>query len=156
MYMRIGDAIYLWRNYRGMTQAELARDSKVPRPNLVAIESGEREVSLPTLRLLAHALNITPGDLINGNLPIAVDRNKFSRDILEKIASINYPPFGAILSKITKNRVEAIRGNFRKSLKGRKDSIYNWLLLKAVLGNAIVNNLLSRQEKKNLIWIRNR
>lgn len=149
--MRIGDAIYLWRNYRGLTQAELARGSKVPRPNLVAIELGEREVVLPTLRSLAHALNITPGDLVNGIPPIEVDRAKFSRDVLEKIASNSYGYLGDMLSKITRNRLNAASEIYKKSLKRHKDCIYNWLLLKAVLGNDIINNLLSRQEKKSFI-----
>ena len=86
--MMIGDAVYLWRNYRGLTQADLSKGSKMPRPNIVAIELGEREVSLPTLRSLAHTLNITPGVLVNGIPPVAVDRTKFSRDVLEKIAGV--------------------------------------------------------------------
>ena len=52
-----------------MTQVELARAARISRPNLSAIERGEREVTLKTLRALALALDVRPGVLADGQLP---------------------------------------------------------------------------------------
>ena len=62
--------LYLWRLQRGLSQEELAKKAGIPRPNLSAIESGKREPSLGTLRVLAWSLGTTSGALINGSPPI--------------------------------------------------------------------------------------
>ena len=64
-----GETVLAWRLARGMTQAQLAFAAGVPRPNLCAIERGDREVTLRTLRALALALDIRPGALVDGEMP---------------------------------------------------------------------------------------
>jgi transcriptional regulator with XRE-family HTH domain len=59
-----GETVLAWRLARGMTQAALARAACIPRPNLSAIERGDREVTLKTLRALALALEVRPGVLV--------------------------------------------------------------------------------------------
>jgi transcriptional regulator with XRE-family HTH domain len=64
-----GETILAWRLARGLTQAQLARAARVPRPNLSAIERGARDVTLRTLRALAVALDVSPGTLADGISP---------------------------------------------------------------------------------------
>jgi transcriptional regulator with XRE-family HTH domain len=64
-----GETVLAWRLSRGMTQAQLAHAAGVPRPNLCAIERGDREVTLRTLRALALALDVRPGTLVDGEMP---------------------------------------------------------------------------------------
>ncbi len=64
-----GETVLAWRLARGMTQAQLAHTAGVPRPNLSAIERGDREVTLRTLRALALALDVRPGALVDGEMP---------------------------------------------------------------------------------------
>lgn len=64
-----GETVLAWRLARGLTQAALASQAGVPRPNLSAIERGDREVTLKTLRALAAALGVRPGQLADGELP---------------------------------------------------------------------------------------
>jgi transcriptional regulator with XRE-family HTH domain len=79
-----GQAVMAWRLERGLTQNDLARQARLSRPNLSAIERGAREVTLKTVRSLASALGIKPGILADGEGPsIHVDG---SRESLERIA----------------------------------------------------------------------
>ena len=80
-----GETVLAWRLARGMTQAELARTARLPRPNLSAIERGEREVTLRTLRALALALGVRPGVLADGTAPGA-GAPPLSRAGLERVA----------------------------------------------------------------------
>jgi transcriptional regulator with XRE-family HTH domain len=68
-----------------MTQAELANAAGVARPNLSAIERGDREVTLRTLRALALALDVRPGALVDGDMP-AQDAPPLTRAQMERIA----------------------------------------------------------------------
>ena len=68
-----------------MTQDQLARAARIPRPNLSAVERGDREVTLKTLRALALALNIMPGVLADG-IPPKAGALPLSRTRLERIA----------------------------------------------------------------------
>lgn len=80
-------AVLLWRLERGLTQEELARRAGLPRPNLSAIERGQREVSLRTLRALAAALDVRPGVLADGIAPREEEENgELSREAMERIA----------------------------------------------------------------------
>jgi len=81
-----GEAVLLWRLKRGLTQEELARRAGVPRPNLSAIERGQREVSLKTVRALAVALDIRPGALVDGITPHEEEKGELSREAMERIA----------------------------------------------------------------------
>ena len=69
-----------------MNQAALAHKAGVTQPNLSAMERGEREVSLRTLRALALALDIRPGLLADGIGPKTDDHPTLSRERLERIA----------------------------------------------------------------------
>lgn len=81
-----GETLLAWRLSRGMTQAALAKAARVPRPNLSAIERGDREVTLKTLRALALALDIRPGILADGQPP-AENARPLTRARLERIAA---------------------------------------------------------------------
>jgi len=80
-----GETVLAWRLARGMTQDELGRAAGVPRPNLSAIERGDREVTLKILRALALALDVRPGILADG-VPPEGDAPPLSRARLERIA----------------------------------------------------------------------
>ncbi len=82
-----GETVLLWRLKRGLTQEELARRARVPRPNLSAIERGRREVSLKTVRALAVALDVRPGMLVEGIPPQdGGETGRLSRKAMERIA----------------------------------------------------------------------
>ncbi len=80
-----GETVLAWRLSRGMSQADLARAARVPRPNLSAIERGDREVTLKTLRALALALDLPPGLLVDGLMPDA-GALPLTRERLERVA----------------------------------------------------------------------
>ena len=81
-----GETVLAWRLARGMTQAELATAARVSRPNLSAIERGERDVTLRTLRALALALDVRPGVLADGVTP-RESGGTLSRAAMERIAT---------------------------------------------------------------------
>lgn len=54
----------LWREHRGLSQAELARASGVNRVQIINIESGKARGSIETLRRLADALGVSLDDLV--------------------------------------------------------------------------------------------
>lgn len=81
-----GATVLLWRLRHGLTQEELARRAGMPRPNLSAIERGQREVSLKTVRALALALNVRAGVLVDGIAPEEEGAGELSREAMERIA----------------------------------------------------------------------
>ena len=54
----------VWREFRNLTQAALARSSGVNRVQIVDIEAGRNTGSVHTLRKLATALQVSVDDLI--------------------------------------------------------------------------------------------
>ena len=50
--------IKIWREYRGLTQENLAKKSRVSRPMIAAIESGHKTGGIGTLKRLAVALKV--------------------------------------------------------------------------------------------------
>ena len=54
----------VWREFRGLTQSELARASGVNRVRIVEIEADRNSGSVRTLRKQADALEVTVDDLI--------------------------------------------------------------------------------------------
>ena len=56
-------AVKVWREYRGMTQAALAKATGVSRPMVAAIEAGHKTGGVATLKKLAAALRIDLDDL---------------------------------------------------------------------------------------------
>lgn len=66
-----------WREYRKLTQAELATEVGTNANMIGYLESGERGLSAKWLRRLADALRISPGHLLDH------DPNELPSDILE-------------------------------------------------------------------------
>ncbi len=53
-----------WREYRGLTQAELAKAAGISTPYLAQIEGGTRKGSIATLQKVAQALRVSVNDLL--------------------------------------------------------------------------------------------
>jgi mRNA interferase RelE/StbE len=61
-----GDApLMVWREHRGLSQAELARQSGVNRIQIIDIEAGRKTGSAATLKKLAIALKVDMDDLFD-------------------------------------------------------------------------------------------
>src|SRR3989338_11657265 len=57
--------IKVWREYRKMTQEDLAIKSGISKPYLSQLETGKRQGSASCLQAIAHALNVTIDDLMS-------------------------------------------------------------------------------------------
>ena len=57
--------IRVWREYRGMTQPQLAKVAEISVPYLSQLESGKRRGSTDVLRAIARGLALTLDDLID-------------------------------------------------------------------------------------------
>src|SRR5271155_3597775 len=66
-----------WREYRGLTQAQLAESVDTTGAVISLLESGQRGLSDKWLRRLAPVLGTTPGHLLD------IDPNEAPSDILE-------------------------------------------------------------------------
>lgn len=55
--------VKILREFRGMTQAELAQDAGISRPYLTEIETGKKDGSIRAMKALAKALSVTTGVL---------------------------------------------------------------------------------------------
>lgn len=63
-----GDAsLTVWREYRGLSQAELARQAGVNRIQIIDIEAGRKTGSAATLKKLATALQLDMDDLLEAS-----------------------------------------------------------------------------------------
>jgi transcriptional regulator with XRE-family HTH domain len=153
-----GETVLAWRIARGMTQAELARDARVSRPNLSAIERGDREVTLKTLRALAAGLDVRAGLLVDGVLPSAPgDSPALDRASLERIAGAAAQGRG-----LADRREEALSSRLRTVLSprmemsgqrlqrrhGRRAADQAYLLLKASETPETVVSLINRTAEK--------
>jgi len=58
--------IRVWREYRGLTQLELAGTAGISAPYLSQIESGKRKGSTEVLAAIARALDLALDDIIEG------------------------------------------------------------------------------------------
>ena len=56
--------IKVWREYRGMTQQELAETARISVPYLSQLESGKRKGSLEVLTRIAKALKLSLDDIV--------------------------------------------------------------------------------------------
>lgn len=157
--INLGESVYLWRLAKGLSQESLALKAGIPRPNLSAIEQGRQDITVATLRALSFALGVNPGVLVDGIAPLKLNKSdRWPRNLLEDAAQASLDtkfdklnPKGraisSLLSKITKNRINAKKKIYRNTLKARKASINSWLMLKSGVGREIAGNLLSRQDK---------
>ena len=59
-----GELITLWRQYRGLSKAQLAKEAGITGQYVSMIESGKREGSLTHIKALATALNCDMDDLV--------------------------------------------------------------------------------------------
>ena len=57
-----------WRDYRGLTQEQVAERAQLPKSTVSKLETGSKQYTQAHLEALAHALDCTPADLI-GRLP---------------------------------------------------------------------------------------
>ncbi|MES1205193.1 MAG: helix-turn-helix transcriptional regulator [Pseudomonadota bacterium] len=110
------ETVLAWRLFRGLTQAQLARAAGVPRPNLSAVERGEREVTLKTLRALAAALDVRPGVLADGEAPTA--GLPLGRASLERIARA-----AAGGTTLANAREHALARGLAQAMSGRLSSV---------------------------------
>ena len=156
-----GQSVWLWRLDRGLTQGELARLSRISRPNLSAIERGQREVTLKTLRALAVALNIRPGLLADG---VGPDSSRLpstpSRAAMERIAKAVVGRISVrdkqeqvlveLLRLLMKHRV-GTRGGKGLLRREKRATDQAWLLLCSRYPPEVVRSLLQRiQDRLNL------
>lgn len=56
--------IRVWRNYRTITQQELAEEAGISKPYLSQIETGKRTGTAEVLAAIAHALGVTLNEII--------------------------------------------------------------------------------------------
>ncbi len=63
---RIGERLRALREARDMSQGDLAKLLGIPPTNVSAIERGVRGLSLQQLAKLATALDVSPGEILNG------------------------------------------------------------------------------------------
>lgn len=145
-------AVSLWRAERGWTQQELALRAGISRPNLSAIERGKREVSLKTLRVLASALGVKPGVLVDGIDPFSA-RGPFplSRNALDRIADAAFgkgsvqgseKELADLLRLMTRSR-RAVGGR-----AGKRRVQTAWLKFKSAFPPEVVQTLLQRMEDR--------
>ncbi len=59
-----GNPIRVWRDYRGLTQQQLAEKVGISKPYLSQLESGKRAGTTEVLNTIAHALDLTLEDLV--------------------------------------------------------------------------------------------
>ena len=62
--MTIGDKIKMFRKVNQMTQQQLAEKSKISRSHLAAIEIGQYNPSIETLKTIANSLNVNTIDIM--------------------------------------------------------------------------------------------
>ena len=150
-----GQTVALWRSHRRLTQEALAQKAGIPRPNLSAIERGQREVTLGTLRAIALGLGIQPGILADGESPGSREQDpKLSRAALERIAdaavrAIPLPNaseqrLADALRTIAQQRLLAARQQqspHRQHVRGMDEA---WLWLAASYPPNVVESLLQR------------
>lgn len=155
----LGQNLYLWRTFKGLSQEKLAKKAGIPRPNLATIESGRREPALSTLRALAAALEIKPGILIDGIAPINFGDSLLSREAQEAIVKASLSKnishlssqqkiISSLLSNIVRNKINARNKKFSKNLlKKRGLYIRNWLILKTAINSHLLNKLTTQIDK---------
>lgn len=58
-----GNPVKVWREHRGLTQEALAAQAGISKAYLCQIETGKRDGSIKTLRIIAAALRVSVDDL---------------------------------------------------------------------------------------------
>lgn len=156
----IGTVVYLWRTERKLTQEQLARAARISRPNLCNLEKGKRELSLKSLRLLASALHITPGMLVDGVPPLAKKKLlEFSREELDRIADAAFKGKKAggrerrvvdWLKILSYSRVAGATGRSPGIPPGKRAVRTAWLNFKSALRKETAQALIQRMEDREI------
>jgi len=151
-----GQALKVWRQARGLTQEQLAGRARVSRPNLSAMECGQREVTLGTLRALAVALGVRPGVLVDGVPPVVAEGTvpPLSREAVERMA--NAAAFGhrltdageqavvEALRMLLGHRTLAIRHRWSRPRTSQRAALAAWATLSSVYGREAIQTLADR------------
>jgi len=152
--------LLLWRWYRGFTQDTLAQRAGLARPSLSAIERGQREVTLATLRALAAALDVRPGVLADGVVPGTRQgtAQPFSRWRLERIADgvwcetalsdSEERAIAAALRRVVGLLLMAKRGRRGGSQRQPRKARLAWLWLNAAYPPEVVRSLVQRVKER--------
>lgn len=148
-----GETVLLWRLKRGLTQGDLARRAGVPRPNLSAIERGQREVSLKTVRALALALDVRAGVLVDGIAPEEEGAGELSREAMERIADAvvgkrvlpeaREQALADQLKRLVRSRLRAAGPMAKGAARLSRGSDRAWLSLSGY-PQAVIESLVSR------------
>lgn len=152
-----GQAVYLWRMERGLTQEALAQRLGMPRPRLCAIERGAVDPTLRTLRRLAEALGVSPGVLVDGKPPlqrtISFDRKRLERWAAFLVGeSVTLAPAEVMLAgrirRLLSSRLSSALGKPlpQRSLKRRKLH-RDWLIVRSLMSREELRALLDRVDK---------
>ncbi len=151
--LSVGQSIYLWRLEKGYSQAQLANSADILQPNLSRIEKDKLDITLGTLKRIATALSIKPGQLVDGPLPFNPNGiHKLTRKELENIAvaivsdakiSANFKPLVEVFKILTtfpSNKVYST-----------KKILWAWIKAKSILSKEYINALLAKiDEAKQL------
>lgn len=153
----LGQTLYLWRQAKGLTQAELARRAEVSRPNLCRIEQGGSDVTLRTLKRLAKVLGLRAGFLVDGIVPEPFPLKTLSRERLDRIArfligeKVRLSPEERNVAQsfrmIAKRKLGLAEGRGRNLPRTARAEQYHWLLTRIQLRPSEAQNLLSRIDK---------
>ncbi len=142
-----GETVLAWRLARGLRQADLASMAKVSRPNLSAIERGDREVTLRTLRALALALEVRPGVLADGETPGAA-APPLGRASMERIAIAAVRGQGALDERERRLAAELRGATTSKrqatSKRGRRRADRSYFALRTAAPPEVVASLVDR------------
>lgn len=140
----IGQALYLARVSKGITQAELATRTQIPQANISNIEKGKRDVTVSTLLRMCAALQVSPPSLFQENKHSIPMR----RDSLERIAkAVFYPAIR--LSSQEKDTAQLLRKQipFPKGERISSREIYeSWFELRRRFSDQEIKALLERVE----------
>lgn len=157
-----GQAIYLWRRDKGLTQAQLAQASGLPRPNLSMIEQGGRDLTLGTLRRIAKVLEVNPGVLVDGIPPKSHERKVWTRENLDRIARFLTGEKTSKLSEDEKTAVETLKPLVLQKIqlfrgqkidsstflrKGARHEAQSWLKTRSLFSSSEMDSLLGRIDK---------
>ncbi|HXV18715.1 MAG TPA: helix-turn-helix transcriptional regulator [Candidatus Omnitrophota bacterium] len=154
----VGQTIYLWRIQKGLTQSDLALGSGVSRPNLSAIEQGARDLTVQTLRRIASALDVKPGDLVDGVLPKAVPQpralDRFSMDRVARLTAgqrVRAPrhekKLALKLLSLMKSKSRLFTDTKRRRVRSVREENRILEELKPELGADVLSHLIKRVEK---------
>lgn len=154
--LALGPTIVLWRTARGFSQQQLAERCRLARPNLSAIESGKRDITIGTLRALADALEVRPGVLVDGEAPGKESHKPLTRELMERIArDVSQGRTGgdesqlvADLAVLARSRIEIRRGIVTRRRRGVRAMNAAWLRLKARCTSAELESLIRRIDEQ--------